>query len=164
MVIILVHTIGKFTIKVEQGQFTPKDWPSQANSVYPYTVSITPGRISFKGLDGQDVHNKQDIFYLHDYNRVMDQYREFVRYAWNKVLPADFNIIVDGEIKTTLYDFIADNTAEGVEPLSDQIMVSVMTLKPGQSVKINLGAGGITTIMRPKGFVLADEQLNPQYV
>lgn len=162
--VILVHTIGKFTIKVEQGQFTPQDWPSQANSVYPYTVSITPGRTSFKGLDGQDVHNKQDIFYLSDYAGVEARYRDFVRYAWNKILPGNFNLLIDGETKTTLYEFIADNTAEGVTPLSDQVMVSVMALKPGESVKINLGAGGISTIMRPNCFVLADEQLNPQYV
>lgn len=159
----IVHTIGKFTIKVDMGQFTPKDWPAQANSVYPYTVSITPGRTSFKGSDGQEIHNKQDIFYLHDYNRVMAQYREFVWYAWNKTMPANFNIVIDGEINTTLHDFVADNTAEDVEPPSDQIFVSVMGLKPGQSVKLKLGAGGITTIERPV-YALVDEQLNPQYV
>ncbi len=79
--VIIVHTIGQFTIKVEQGQFTLPNWPAQAQSVYPYMVTITPGRQSYTGRTGQKCYIKSEVFYVHNYIRAMVQYHEYVRFA-----------------------------------------------------------------------------------
>lgn len=78
---ITTRTIGRFTIEVKAGQFTPPDWPAQAKSVYPYAVTITPGRQSFTGRTGQKCYIKSEAFYLNDLDSAMAQYREYVRFA-----------------------------------------------------------------------------------
>lgn len=55
-------------------------------------------------------------------------------------------LLLDSEHYTTLEEFIADNTAEGVEPLDKSIIKAIKALKKGQHYTINMGAGGTTLV------------------
>jgi hypothetical protein len=55
-------------------------------------------------------------------------------------------LLLDSELYITLEQFIADNTAEGVEPLEQSIIDAIKALKKGQLYTINMGAGGTTLV------------------
>jgi hypothetical protein len=78
---VITNTIGRFTIEVKQGQFTPPDWPKYRNSVFQYHVIITPGTHKFTGRFGQVIYNHSSSFYCDRLDQAMEQYREFERFA-----------------------------------------------------------------------------------
>ena len=59
----------------------------------------------------------------------------------------DFTILFDGE-PTTLKEFIAANTAPGVDTPPEEEMDAVKGLKPGEQTALAIG-GGVITIERP---------------
>lgn len=60
----------------------------------------------------------------------------------------NFIITVDGDI-TSMQEFIMDNTAQDVQPISDDDIKAIESLKPGQTHHLPVQAG-YAVINRPK--------------
>lgn len=59
-------------------------------------------------------------------------------------------IRIDEQDETSLYEFIHVNTAEDVEPLPLEYIERLVTMEIGDTVVLDFGAGGETSIFRTR--------------